>query len=370
MDRGIPWTRGRASVLTAFASALALLVALLGPTAVAASGPGWSPTQWTVMVGAQSPDGSTIVSTYFPREIWVDEGDTINFVNSTMEPHTVTFLSGNPAPPLSSPAFGGNTYNGTGLVNSGTLIGVPFPGATQSFSLTFTRAGTYTYVCLYHPDMTGTVHVQPKATPYPETQQNYNEHSQTLINQFMAGGKALDAQGLAAAAADPKHLSVTAGIGNGVVSEMKFLPNTLTVPVGATVTWTTRDPMEIHTVTFGPEPQGPNAEFIPVGVDGKGHATITHVGQQVSSGAFGAPFGATTFQVTFTAPGVYQYICMLHDGMGMTGTIVVGQGGAVANDGQTLEDQPAETQATFRAVFGANADQEWVREHNAALAAR
>jgi plastocyanin len=36
----------------------------------------------------------------------------------------------------------------------------------------------------------------------------------------------------------------------------------------------------------------------------------------------GLPFG-TTFSATFTAPGTYNYICALHDDLGMTGTVVV-----------------------------------------------
>ena len=49
-------------------------------------------------------------------------------------------------------------YDGTTLVNSGVL------GPTQSFSLKFTKAGTYTYHCIFHDDtenMIGTVVVTP-----------------------------------------------------------------------------------------------------------------------------------------------------------------------------------------------------------------
>jgi plastocyanin len=36
-----------------------------------------------------------------------------------------------------------------------------------------------------------------------------------------------------------------------------------------------------------------------------------------------APLGVTRFRVTFTQPGVFPYICALHDGMGMTGEVIV-----------------------------------------------
>ncbi|MER3486217.1 MAG: hypothetical protein C4345_09830 [Chloroflexota bacterium] len=49
-------------------------------------------------------------------------------------------------------------------------------------------------------------------------------------------------------------------------------------------------------------------------------------GQAVHSGVIGAdlPFG-TTFSVTFTKPGTYPYMCVLHDELGMVGTIVIVQ---------------------------------------------
>ena len=42
--------------------------------------------------------------------------------------------------------------------------------------------------------------------------------------------------------------------------------------------------------------------------------------------------------------------------------------GPVAMDGQRLADQPAETQATFEAVWGNRAAQRWVDEHDAHVA--
>jgi hypothetical protein len=41
----------------------------------------------------------------------------------------------------------------------------------------------------------------------------------------------------------------------------------------------------------------------------------------------------------------------------------------VARDGKRLIDQPAQTQAMFRASWGDHADQEWATEHNASLPA-
>jgi len=80
----------------------------------------------------------------------VPAGSTVTWTNlSNNEAHTVTFAPvGRPFPTLNpfAPPTGGNTYDGTTLVNSGLL----FPG--QSFSVTFPKAGIYTYHCLLHDD--------------------------------------------------------------------------------------------------------------------------------------------------------------------------------------------------------------------------
>ena len=89
-------------------------------------------------------------------------GTTLTFTNlSNNVPHTVTFPIAGQAPPSgppSQPAAGGSTYDGTALVNSGVIP----PGGT--FNLTFTKAGTFNYYCLFHDDdegMVGTVTVTP-----------------------------------------------------------------------------------------------------------------------------------------------------------------------------------------------------------------
>jgi plastocyanin len=75
------------------------------------------------------------------------------------------------------------------------------------------------------------------------------------------------------------------------IRDSKYLPSTLTVPVGTTVRWTNHDE-ETHTVT-------------------------------ATAGGFGS-LGLDldeTYTYTFTAPGTYSYGCDLHPFM--SGTIVV-----------------------------------------------
>jgi plastocyanin len=94
--------------------------------------------------------------------ITIPAGTTVTWTNeSNNSPHTVTFpVAGQPLPTLPgdpfTPPMGGSTYDGTQVTNSGVLL----PG--QNYSLTFTKAGTYVYYCLFHDGegMSGTIVVQ------------------------------------------------------------------------------------------------------------------------------------------------------------------------------------------------------------------
>jgi len=307
--------------------ALGWVAVLLLPTSAAAA------TTWRVSVGAQTPDKGIQADAFLTPKVSINVGDTVTWTVKTDEIHTVTFLSGQAPPPLIVPTpngpdlnpvvaapSGGPSYDGTGYVNSGIVL------QPATFSLKFTKAGTFAYLCQIHPGMVGSVEVASAGTPYPHSQAFYN-------TQGLAGGQRLIGQGLGlqgrglAAAVRGGPTQVTAGTGdvfqnlNGGVFVARFEPEQRTVHAGQTVTWTNRDPTIPHTVTFGTEPSNP---FVAANLDGPNHATLGAPGQSASSGVFGAAFGGqTTFSTTFTHAGTYSYICALHDDLGMTGTIVV-----------------------------------------------
>ncbi len=62
------------------------------------------------------------------------------------------------APPPPPMVIDGGTWDGQGFRNSGGLLS--FPPAMFAFKMSFSEPGTYTYKCLIHPDMEGTVKVQ------------------------------------------------------------------------------------------------------------------------------------------------------------------------------------------------------------------
>jgi hypothetical protein len=88
---------------------------------------------------------------------------------------------------------------------------------------------------------------------------------------------------------------------------------------------------------------------------------------------------------TPTTPGTFGFFSEGEEPLGMVGKFIVVAPGAqaaapapstaaapsgsstVAKDGQSLSGQSASTQATFTAVWGDRAAQQWVQEHNAAL---
>ena len=291
-----------------------LVAALLVGGLVRLAAPVQAATTWQARVGVASADQAIQAHVFLPSLLTIDVGDTITWTFQAGEPHTVTFLSGNPAPSPFSPPSGGPTYDGTGLVNSGLL------NNNATFSLTFTVAGTFGYVCLLHPGQTGTVQVNPAGTPYPLTQAQYDQQAAQQTTSLLATGQSLLAQGLQEAQrAGPDH--VTAGIGNGTIAIMRFQPSPITVGVGQTVTWDARDPATPHTITFGSFQGNPQQ---PSGLSGTGQATISSPTQVVNSGFVGAAFPqGPTFRVTFTAAGTYNYVCLLHAELGMVGTVVV-----------------------------------------------
>jgi plastocyanin len=313
------------------AAIASLAVGAIVPVAVAANGP----VAWNAGVGTSASDQAVQVNAYLPREITVDAGDSITWNLRSGEFHTVTFLSGTPQPPFVAfgpngpvpnlqailPA-GGPTYDGTGYHNSGLLV------LGQHYTLGFTTPGTYSFLCLIHAGMNGTVHVQPAGAAYPKTQAQYDTESLVSGNRLTASGRTLEARTLAAsrsAGTGQAAVGTGAAIDGGSLAVMRYLPSRIVIHAGQSVEWTNRDPETPHTITFGQEPLGgPFAAFAPSGAAIPGHATLTSPDEAANSGFVGAglPFG-NTFTATFAAPGTYHFICALHDDLGMKGTVVV-----------------------------------------------
>jgi plastocyanin len=312
---------------TLYRFCLALLVLALLPQAAVA--------QWQATVGAQSNDTAKEALAFLPNELWIHAGDSVTWTTATDEPHTVTFLaSGQTRPPFAvgCPGFSpsGSTFDGSTCVDTPPLA----PG--QVFTVQFPKAGNYKLVCLFHENMTGTVHVLDPSLPLPHDQKFYDKQAADQAQDLLSLHTDSNHQHHHHAVTVGGGSVVATGGGKQTLSVMRFQGDKIMIHAGDTVSWTNVDPITPHTVTFGVEPANPipPAGNITIDPDGARHAVLNSTSDSVHSGFIVAdpqerlgfpqnPLGVKRFRVTFTSPGVYPYICALHDGLGMKGTVIV-----------------------------------------------
>jgi plastocyanin len=205
---------------------------------------------------------------FTPNKITVPVGATVVWTQKGQKPHTVTADDG---------AFA-----------SGTLDG----GSGASFKQTFTQAGTFPYFCEFHGGKGG----------------------EGMAAAIVVVDKSAAAQPATAPAPAAPAPAPAAGAAEVAVGDNTFEPKELSVPVGATVTFTNKGQRK-HTVT-------------------------------ADDGAFnsGTMDAGATFKQTFDKPGTFPYYCEFHGGpggAGMAGVIKVGDGGGNSPPAQPAAQQPA-----------------------------
>ncbi len=291
--------------------------------------------QWQASVGAQSKDKGHQALAFLPNEIWIHAGDSITWTFEVDEIHTVTFLANGQVRlpfPVGCPGFSasGSTFDGTTCVSAPPMI------AGGTFTVQFPTAGNYKLVCLVHADMTSAIHVLDTSVPLPHEQSFYDKQAAQQAGDLLSAPDLASGHHHANAIAAGIGKVVANAGGHDTVSIMRFVEPELVIHAGGTVEWTNDDPVTPHTITFGTEPANPMppSSNVTVDVDGARHATITSTSDSVHSGFIvsapqeriglpQAPLGTTRFRITFTTPGVYTYICALHDVLGMKGRIIV-----------------------------------------------
>jgi plastocyanin len=352
----------RVSGAMAGAASVVLLVALTSAPASALVAP--------VSAGPPKPPKAAHLdfNGFFPSANRVHVGDSISFAINGF--HTVSFLAkGQVPPPLiilapSSPISGkldgagapfwfngqpsqvinplvaapsgGKKYAGKGFLNSG----LPAPsGPPKPFVVKFTKAGTFTFNCLVHPGMKGTVRVLPKSRPVPSAKLDGATAK--------AEERAASAQALLLRKVKPAANTVLAGNdGTGPVAWLRFFPQSLKVKAGTAVEFKISSSREVHTITFGPaaylaeientfttpqpSPGGPPTLIVnPLGAypsdppplpafTGANHGNGFEGSGVLSNG--GGPLPSAV-KITFTKPGVYGFDCVIHPSM--HGTITV-----------------------------------------------
>jgi plastocyanin len=290
--------------------------------AVAAAG---SARTWQVIVGADSPDHAIMAMGYLPADLYIDVGDIVVWTSRSMEMHTVTFQQRGTQPPDYAPGVvslaGGPRYDGTSYASSDPMTARArayyVDSTVPTYRLTFVKPGTFTYLDVLYHGLKGQVHVRPAGTAYPLSPAQVKAAAARQIAASMVQGHTLSVR----AAHESNDLNVTAGIGNGHVSVNRFFPSNLVVHVGDTVTFTNRDPINVHTVTFDTTQEGdPTTQT--------GGSPATFDGSVLASGLLGTaqefgPNYAKSYQIRFVKAGHFTYYCDLNDDLGMKGTVDV-----------------------------------------------
>ncbi len=300
---------------------------------------------WKAVVGAQNADMGHQALAFLPNELWIHAGDTITWTAEADDIHTVTFLkAGQVVPPFTVGCPG---YSPSGVSFDGShCVSTPPLARGQTFAVLFPAAGNYKVECLVHTFMTGTIHVLATSLPLPHNQDYYNDQAaaQKKLLYGEADRKMTKMQDDEAVRVYSHHHDVAAGIGEAVAtaggtqveSLVRFVNGTIKIHEGDTVEWSNLDPQEPHTITFGKEPANPfpPSPNVTLDADGVRHASVGSTATDVHSGFIEAtaqdqtgrpltPLDNTRFRITFTEEGTYPYRCVLHDNLGMVGSIIV-----------------------------------------------
>ncbi len=340
-----------------FFSRSVLWVLVIGVAAmlpqVSKAGTGYN---WTLYVGAENKDQGKQADAMLPNEAWILAGDSIKWQwQPKNEPHTVTLLTPGglrPAPPGPGPQFGcapntsPATYTGTACVDSGPLTG------GGSFTVSFPNSGNYKFVCIFHTNMNGTVHVLPAGSALPYIQSDYDrqakDQAEDILGDFDSPTEEVkDFPRSKNEVLMVGELTATGG-GRQYLAIVRFFPETIYISKGETVEFTNADPEEPHTVTSGKDDSLTNDQA-PVGLGTPASdLALTATATSTSSPTWGnataatgvnsgflqaspedavnraqAAPGITRIRITFNATGTFYYHCALHDTDGMQGKVVV-----------------------------------------------
>ncbi|HET7263508.1 MAG TPA: plastocyanin/azurin family copper-binding protein [bacterium] len=333
-------TRGLAVVLIAGVMSL-----VAGPARTSAA------TTWVVQAGASANDQADQALQFLPKRITINEGDSVRWKLTAAE-HTIYFPAGGKPPDLIIPGTAKGelvwnpgiffatpkpAYDGSGPFSGGALLADP--NAPKSFHVTFTKAGTYRYQCMFHPGMEGQIVVQPAGSRYPMTQAEYDKEAALQGQTALAAAKALRAVGAPVVAAAGGHqtytLNMTGSTKDGATF-YRFPVQALTIKRGDSVTWVMKDPTELHTVSFGvgkryfdiatmrPQKQGPPTLLVTPHVMAPSGGSV-HRGEGFYNSGFMLTEGpgVRSYSLTFTKAGTFEYLCAVHDDFGMRAKVIV-----------------------------------------------
>lgn len=236
------------------------------------------PPPTTIVPGSPAPSTATVAivgNQFVPQTITIVTGGTVTWVNQDPVPHTVT---------ASDRSFDSS------ILRQG-----------ETWSRTFSNAGSYAYFCELHPEMTATVVVVPPGSPAPPpttptttpgvtpTTSPTSPNGSANLPTTSAPANSSTTPNASGSTASPIHASVS-------IAGNRYVPQIVTISAGGTVTWANDDQVP-HTVTAA------NRSF-----------------------DSGIMFNGDSWTRTFPTAGTYSYFCELHPEM--TATVIVTAAGA------------------------------------------
>ena len=186
-------------------------VSQIAPDAITASQESGMQVKVQNAPGSSTPGCEETNSCFLPNSVTIDAGDTIVWENTDNAAHTAT--SG-------SPEDGPSGYFDSNLIMSG-----------GSYSVTLDDPGTYDYFCMVHPWMTGKVVVGGSETvvepiePVVVPEESESSDAEVIVENALG--------------------SSTRGCEE---TNSCFIPSTVTIQAGGTVTWENPD-IAAHTTT-------------------------------------------------------------------------------------------------------------------------
>ena len=298
----------------------------------------------SMRAGLNDPNDVNIaVLQYLPGAITIEAGTTVSWTIAGPEPHSVTFLPpGQTMPPPGSdtklfaptPAPNG-VYDGTSLVNSGLIP--QGPQAAPPFKLRFDTPGKYTYQCVIHPQMIGTVEVVAKGAK-ADTQADVQSRGDSELKQWISEGEAAKKTFTSTPPAKTANSDGTTtwtiemGTSTPHTDILAFAPVPATIKAGDKVVFVNNSGAP-HTASFAGKqsvPQDPESTQAQTPAPGPSPQTLNatdffNTGTVPPNAPPGSapPLAARSFTFTVPTNGTYSYVCIYHVGSGMAGTINV-----------------------------------------------
>jgi plastocyanin len=302
-----------------------------------------APDQVNVTAGLNDPqDLNVAVLAFLPQSVTIAAGKSVEWKITGPEPHSVTFTADGKPPPTADPTLfppkpPTGPYDGKTLVSSGLApLG---PGAVPPFKVTFPTAGKFTYYCVIHPNMTGTVTVVD-ASGKADTQADVTARANDEQGRWLAEGRAAKKKLVETPAEVQKAADGTStykilmGASTPHTDVLAFTPPPATLKAGDKVTFlnTSEAP---HTASFAGKttlPQDPTSPVVDAPAPGKSPQTL-NANDFFNSGLLppnAGPPGSIPPEVarsfTFVMPsttGSYTFVCILHAPSGMASALKV-----------------------------------------------